>query len=226
MTDFKKLAYKQREEFISTLNHDLKIPIIAQIRALELLVKENFGSLNFAQKEMLNLTLTSCKSVYKMISGILSSYKYENRDIVLDLEIIDVVEILNKCLNYNETLLAKKHINFVIKSQSALNLICADKIQLKKAFEYIINYCISNSISDIECKIVSKSDIAQIDFVFENPYGTQEKLNNVFLSRMDKVGCSLGLYLARQIINAHNGIIKLYNLGVNNVCSVTLLHKI
>lgn len=226
MTDFKKLAYKQREEFISTLNHDLKIPIIAQIRALELLVKEDFGSLNSTQKEMLNLTLTSCKSVYKMISGVLSSYKYENRDIVLDLEITDIAEILNKCLQNNKILLAKKHINFVIKSSNALNLIRADKVQLKKAFEYIVNYCISNSISDIECKIAGENDIAQIDFIFENPYGTQEKLNNVFLSRMDKVGCSLGLYLARQIINAHNGIIKLYNLGVNNICSVTLLHKI
>ena len=220
--DFKNLAYIQREEYISTLNHDLKIPLIAQIRALELLLKENLGSLNIDQKEMLSLTLSSCKSMYKMISSILSSYKYENKDIILDWEIADVFDILNSCLSKSNNLLSNKNINFIIKSQSAKHLINADKIQLKKAFEYVTNYCISNSVSNIECKINSYRNLIRLKFTFENPFNTKDDLTKVFLSRMNKVGCSLSLYLAKQIINAHNGAIKLYKKEDLNICSIFL----
>ncbi|MFQ8625398.1 MAG: hypothetical protein ACLSA2_02410 [Candidatus Gastranaerophilaceae bacterium] len=50
---------KQRETYIAVLNHDLKIPTLAQIRALELLSSENLGTLNKRQQELLDLTLDS-----------------------------------------------------------------------------------------------------------------------------------------------------------------------
>ena len=40
---------KQRETYIAILNHDLKIPTLAQIRALELLSSENLGSTSKAR---------------------------------------------------------------------------------------------------------------------------------------------------------------------------------
>lgn len=52
---------KQRETYIAILNHDLKIPTLAQIRALELLSSENLGTLNKRQQELLDLTLDSCR---------------------------------------------------------------------------------------------------------------------------------------------------------------------
>ena len=36
---------KERETYVSTLTHDIKTPVIAQIRALELLLNETFGTI-------------------------------------------------------------------------------------------------------------------------------------------------------------------------------------
>ena len=63
-----------RESYISTLNHDLKIPAIAQMRALELLLNENTGSINAVQKEILTSTLESCRHMYDMLNSLSYSY--------------------------------------------------------------------------------------------------------------------------------------------------------
>jgi K+-sensing histidine kinase KdpD len=58
---------EEKSTYITILSHDLKIPTIAQIRALELLLNGNYGTLNKEQKEIILLILDSCKYLYKVI---------------------------------------------------------------------------------------------------------------------------------------------------------------
>ena len=69
---------KQRDIFISTLTHDLKNPLQAQISSMELLNSGMFGKLNSEQQEMLNLTIESAKYMREMLCTIFTTYKYEN----------------------------------------------------------------------------------------------------------------------------------------------------
>ena len=62
-----KLIKNQTEKYKSVLTHDIKTPVLAQIRAIELLLKGNLGTLNKEQEEILKLTLNSCKHSYKII---------------------------------------------------------------------------------------------------------------------------------------------------------------
>ena len=48
---------KEKATYITILSHDLKIPTIAQIRALELLINGQFGELTKEQKEIISLIL-------------------------------------------------------------------------------------------------------------------------------------------------------------------------
>ena len=93
-TNYRRIALMQRETFVSTINHDFKVPVLAQIRALELLIKEQLGGLNNGQREIINLTLESCRSMYKTMSELLSSYKYENNNIKLEFETINILNIV------------------------------------------------------------------------------------------------------------------------------------
>ena len=94
--DVERNAQRQRETYISTLSHDLKIPTIAQIRALELIVNGSMGAINAGQKEILDLTLDSCYSMYDMLSTILSTYKYENNDVILNYEKFSILELMKQ----------------------------------------------------------------------------------------------------------------------------------
>lgn len=75
--DVKELE-ERKNTFIATLTHDLKTPTIAQIRALDLLLGEAFGSLVDEQKEMLEQIKSSCKYMYDLIFTILDTYLYDN----------------------------------------------------------------------------------------------------------------------------------------------------
>lgn len=225
------IAFKQRETYISTINHDLKIPTLAQIRALELLLSGNLGYLNNEQKEIISLTLESCKSMYGIIITILASYKYENKKIPLNLKSIELINLLNTCFQNSYSEFKKKNINFVFHNTSQELNIPADENQLKKAFENLINFCFSSAYENTNfvCSIKKKSTKKLlISFLFENPLFAKEKYENLFnmyttsAEKLDKVGSSLRLYLAKQIIDAHDGTISVENSKSQNICYVTL----
>ena len=228
--DYKIKAYKQRETFISTINHDLKIPALAQIRAMELLLSENLGILNQNQKEIVSLTLESCRAMYSMLSAILSSYKYENKDIILDLEDIDITKIISDCINANFSILQSKNINCKIFSDNKNLNVIADRIQIKKALINLINYCLSKTVNNSKflCKTEKFNKNIVISLIFKNPFTDVEKMENMFnmyttsAEKLDKVGTGLRLYLAKQIITAHKGTVSFDKTKSKNICSIVL----
>lgn len=226
--DYKRIAYTQRENFISTIKHDLKIPILAQIRVLELLIEEKLGGLNSNQKELVNLTLDSCRSVYEMLSKILSTYKYENKDIVLDYENINILKFIEEYFNSSNDTVKQKNLKIILKNNSFYPIIFGDKFQLKKAFNNLANFCISNASknSRFTCSINDFDDYIHISLDFASPYFINDYYKNdsgkISAERMDKVGSTLGVYLAKQIIEAHNGTIKTNNFGSIRTCEIIL----
>lgn len=79
-TDLHNTAVGLKKDFIETIKHELKTPVLAQIRVLELLLSGHFGKLKFEQSEILKSTLNSCEYMYKIISDIIYTYKFENND--------------------------------------------------------------------------------------------------------------------------------------------------
>ncbi len=229
--DIEKAAQKQRETYISTLSHDLKIPTLAQIRALELLVDGNLGKVNKMQKEVLNLTLDSCRYMYDMLSTLLSTYKYENKDISLTYEKIQVMKLMDECFHKYVKSMHHKNIHIKVKAKEKFFTVYADKSQIKKAFENLIDHCISSAYENTEiiCDIKKTGNGKNVflSLGFESPYISSENIENLFkrystaAEKMGKVGSGLGLYLAKQIINAHNGVIyaesKESNYNIYNI---------
>ena len=212
-------AQKQRETYISTLSHDLKIPTLAQIRALELLVNEKMGKINEQQKELLNLTLDSCYCMYDMLSTLLTTYKFENNDIILNYEKIQMLKIIDEAFQKYVKEMKHKNVKVKILAKDKFVSLYADKNQIKKAFENLINYCVSSAFENTEILCELNKDYEKnciyVSLSFESPYKTKENIKNMFskyttsAEKMDKVGSSLNLYLAKQIINAHHGIIDI-----------------
>ncbi len=213
-----KAAQKQRETYISTLSHDLKIPTLAQIRALELLESGNMGPVNPQQREIIHATLDSCRFMYEMLSTILATYKYENKDISLSYEKIQVLKLIDECFNKSYKSMRNKNIHVRVKAKEKFFTLYADKTELKKAFENLISHCVSSAYENteiiLEIKKTNNFKNIFLSLAFESPYLSSDILNNMFkmyttpAEKLDKVGSSLGLYLAKQIIDAHHGNIN------------------
>ncbi len=225
------ISYKQRESYISTLTHDLKIPTLAQINALKLLSNDKIGRTNKKQKEIVDLTLESCNQMYEMLSTILAAYRYENKDIKLFYEKINIVQMIEECYNGLFNSLNNKNLKIRVLAKDKNSIIQADKIQIRKAFENLIKFSISSAAENsiIICDAVNKNGKVNLSISFENQYLKTDLLQNMLkkyttsAEKMDKIGCSLDLYLAKQIISAHNGKLEIKGLKPNlNVCKIEI----
>ena len=203
----------QKETFVATLTHDLKTPIRAEMRALELLLNNNFGELNDQQADIIKDTLYSSKFMFSMVDNILSTYKYENGKIILNKDNIDINGIIKTCCNEQKHIINDKKLDLVMDFADEKALIYADPIEIKR----VIMNLLSNAVSytDNNGRIIIKSYTANnkltVSFIDSGRGISEEDILKIFekytsyAKKFKQVGTGLGLYLTKQIVEMHEG---------------------
>ena len=217
-----KKAQEQRETYVATLTHDLKTPTIAQIKALDLLLSGALGSFDKDQKDMMIMIKESCTYMHEMLSNLLSTYKYENGDYTLNLELTNILELIEEVAQELNSLLKEKNIKIHIKSKK-IEDIKFDKMQIKRVLINLIGNAITYAYNDtnIEIDAIENFDSIKIQITSHSPYINPSILKNLFdkyvthAAKYNKIGVGLGLYLSKQIVNAHNGEISAISFEEN-----------
>ena len=200
-----------RNSFIETLAHDLKTPIIAQIRILELLVNGHFGKLNKEQSDIINSTLDSCKYMYEMVSTLISTYRFENEDFKLKTSTFNILNLIEETVSSVDLFLKSSNIKVVIIPKIDNFYVIGDEIRLKKVFESLLFNSLNMAFKNSILKIFIKPRKNNICVVIENHgcYISPEKFESLFKMQLtkyyDKIGSGIGLYLAKKIIEKHDG---------------------
>ena len=211
ITDQKELE-NLKEDFVATLTHDLKVPIIAETNMLELFLNESFGKISDKQEIALKNMQSSNRELLDLVQVVLETYKFRSQTIRL----------------YRENIMLKGFIEDIIvdmtpiadktKNDLQFNLprdirVLADKIQLKRIIKNLIQNAISygEPNSPIEITI---GEIPKYITIKVKDYGkgiSKEDINKIFnkyysaAKKFRKIGTGLGLYLSFQIAKAHGG---------------------
>jgi len=165
----------------------------------------------------MKLMLDSSHYMYSMVETLVSTYKYENGEVVLNYENFNLLTLIEETIAEQDELIRKSQVNIKIESKVVEPYINADKLQLKRVIENLISngvsYGYKDSVLTILINEVKENNIPKVcvKFINNSPYMTPETISNIFkryVSHADKfnrVGAGLGLYLFKQIIDAHNG---------------------
>lgn len=205
---------ERKSNFIATLTHDLKTPTIAQIQALDLLLGGTFGKLNSEQEEMINQIKSSCNYMYDLIFTILDTYLYDNGLIKINPEKFDIISLIKETAKGLSNLLNERGQSLVINSDLEINTVVADKVQIKRVLINLIGNAISHGFknSQIEIFISDKNNSIKFEIKNKSEYINKEQMKDIFAkykqvkhSKSIKTSTGLGLYLSKQIIDAHNG---------------------
>lgn len=216
----------QKDSFIATLGHDLKNPIIAQIKSLELLLNGSFGEISKEQKEILQMILDSCKYMNGMLSSLLATYRNYGGTVKLNFEKFSFVELINECVSEMLYVAKDKGINITLHNNFGIGEIQADRVQIKRVVMNLLSNAIKYAFlnTEIELFIQSSQDGIGFEFVNKSPYIPTEKQDTIFeqyvsyaTSHKEK-GVGLGLYASKKIIDAHCGeiFVKSYNDNRNS----------
>ena len=198
--------------YMAALSHDLQIPAIAQLRALELLLSGQLGSFNHEQKELLELTRNSCSYLYNMVKTLLSAYKFENSETVLDYDIFDINELIVEAISEISYMTEDNMINICFDIQEE-SYISADRLALKRVILNLLSNAINFAFPSSEIFVNFRIKNGKAIFVVTNSsnYISPQKMSELFnkyvtgSAKYNKVGAGLGLYLTNKIIQMHNG---------------------
>ena len=213
--DDEKHLQAQRETFVASLGHDLKNPTLAQIRAVELLLKGEFGSLTKEQEEILGMLLDSCKYMNAMLSSLLATYRNERGVVKLNYEEVSLTDLAEDCISEMIYIAKDKNVNISIEKRCDIPFVYGDKVQIKRVIMNLLSNGIKYAFKDTEIKIKIYNEINLTCFSLENrsPYIPAEKREAIFAQYVSfaeahkELGIGLGLYTSKKIVNAHAGTI-------------------
>ena len=206
-----------RENFASTLTHDLKTPLLGAIEALKLIEQ---GYLNpTAQKKVIATMIRSHQNSLQMVETLLDVYRNDAEGIKLNLAPVDLVEIGQDVAMGLVGLAASRrvHISFNCDNSEFRQFLWVngDALQLHRVFVNLLTNAINHSPRGSKIEIVWEPSASyQVTKVIDSGAGiTPEELPYLFErfyqgdSNRQAKGSGLGLYLTRQIIEAHKGTI-------------------
>lgn len=201
-----------KEDFVATLTHDLKVPIIAETNMIDLFLNEKFGTISEKQKLALKNMQVSNKELLDLVQIVLETYKIKDGNITLYKENLMLKGFINEIIEEMTPIAKKNNNTFNFKLERDIR-VYADIFQLKRVVKNIIQNAISygkaKSPIDITIGEIPKFVIIKIkdygegiapkdlDRIFNRYYSAAKKFR--------KIGTGLGLYLALQIMKAHKG---------------------
>ena len=202
-----------KEDFVATLTHDLKVPIVAEANILNFLLEGKFGEINEKQEVALKNMKSSNKELIELVQIVLETYKIKEKGIKLLKENIKLNGFITDIVNDMAPIAvvsAGVKVNFNPERDIKVT---ADPMQLQRVVKNLINNAIahSNTKKDIDIttgEIPGYITISVIDYGQGIP---QRELNLIFnkyysaAKKFRKIGTGLGLYLSQQIIHSHGG---------------------
>lgn len=202
-----------KEDFVATLTHDLKVPIVAAANMIDLFLANKFGNISEKQKFALDNMKASNKSLLDLVQILLETYKLKDQGIQLVKEKFELNPFIEEIVSEVKPLATEAKLKIKFTPTKTATTIEADPMQLRRVIKNLISNAIDHSNTkksiDIEIgKIQNFTTISVIDYgqgiaekeikmIFNKYYSAAKKLR--------KVGTGLGLYLSQQIAVAHGG---------------------
>jgi len=231
VTERVKLA-KQREDFVATLTHDLKNPLMGQERLLNLFLEESFGTIHAEQVTVLSLIKTSTKEMLELIGTLLEVYRYEEGAQKLLLEPLNVVKLIGDCVAQMNPISSAKGVEIRVAFPDTVAELNGDKMALRRVVTNLLDNAVKftppQGLIEVSCLLIDSN--VTITIKDNGPGIAAEEIPSLFkrfaqakLGRTHQAGTGLGLYLCNQIVDAHGGrIVCTSQLGVGTTLVVTL----
>ncbi|MEH2418199.1 hybrid sensor histidine kinase/response regulator [Nostoc sp.] len=231
---------RQREDFVSRLTHDLRTPLVASDRMLNLFEMETFCKISPEMKQAIAVMIRSNQNLMDMVNTLLEVYRFEAGKKTLNWELCDLREICQEVVSEISPLTSEKGLTLKIDTRELdplsknAGIIMGDRLELRR----VLNNLIANAIKftdtgGITIRIFERSpnpgnpDSVTIE-VEDTGYGIAPEDQATIFERFrqgknKRSGSGLGLHLSHRIVEAHAGTIQVTSeLGKGSLFTVQL----
>lgn len=213
---------KQTEEelrvFFHAVSHDLRNPVLGSLMVLKNLLSRPEDNISIS-RSILERMIQSSDRQLNLINSLMEAYVSEVQGVILQRQPVQLLAVVEAAIADLEPLLAQNQAKLTNLISADLPLVNADSTQLWRVFSNLIVNALKHNPPELVLTInaIRKDDIIYCT-VNDNGVGiSQQQSDRLFdlyfrgTSIGNSVGLGLGLYLCKQIINAHGG-----EIGVNS----------
>jgi two-component system NarL family sensor kinase len=199
---------------------------LGAIETLKALQAEQFGLVSLGQQKVIATMARSHQASLQLLDTLLDVYRNDADGIPLELATIDLVGIAQQVIEGLSTLASNYQVSVRFKPENLYDKACwivGDDLQLRRVFTNLLINAINHSPIDSEVEVRIKTQPRSggywslVEVVDQGPGIREEDLSQIFEqfyqggSARQAKGSGLGLYLSRQIVEAHKGTIWVRN---------------
>jgi len=205
-----KETIDQRENFVSCLTHDLRTPLVAANRMLDLITQQAFGDVTSEQKEAISSIVNSNDNMLEMLNTLLETHHYELGQKTLSFVPVNLKRMTEEVVAELNPLAKEKQIELSISSTESETDVKGDRLELRRVVTNLIGNAIKFTDEGKVEVSLSKIKGEVLVGVKDSGIGISPEDQKAIFQRYHqgnhrRAGKGLGLYLCQQIISAHQG---------------------
>lgn len=211
-----KMVEKMKTEFVTITAHQLRTPLSAIKWTLKMLLEGDAGELNKEQKQFINKTYISNERLIDLINDLLNITRIEEGRYLHELSSVDFIKEVVYVLDSYKDVIKKKGINVSLeKPEKKLPKMFLDIEKIRLTIQNLLNNAIKYTSSGKNIKIViTKKDNNVIFEINDKGIGIPKEEEQRIFSKFfrgdnavkkETEGSGLGLFIAKNIIEAHKG---------------------
>jgi len=215
-----KVVERLKSQFVSVAAHQLRTPLSIIKWSLCMLLDGEIGLLTNEQIEMLDKAQQTNERMIHLINDLLSVARIEEGRFMYRPKTVDMIELLEKIIESVQVLAKNKRVKFEFKKpiDKSSKVIKADiekiSLAIRNLLENAIFYTSPGGKVLLSVKRVNNDVLVSIkDSGIGIPNDQQKRVFNKFFRadnavRMETEGTGLGLFITKNIIEAHQGKIS------------------
>ncbi len=228
---------RMKSEFLSNVSHELKTPLVSIRGYSELMFDEKLGTIPQPQKKALEAIIRNTDRLIRLIDSLLflSLQQMGKPEIKMKPQPQAIDEIINASLSDMKSQAEKKNISLVKDLPQGL-MVMGDRDRLAEVFMNLIDNAIKFSSPGGEITVRAREEEAHVHItVTDTGIGIPENVLPSLFQRFYQAdasltrkygGTGLGLYICKNIIDAHKGEIWVESKeGVGTTVHVRLPNK-
>jgi len=208
-----------KTQFLANISHDLRTPLTAVITHAEILRDGLLGPLSNRQMESINGIIGGGRQLLAQVGEILTYARGAADQLTLSPVTFAIVDVLEQVSSLNESLLARKNLEFEVDVEPSLPPILADREKVT----HIVGNLFGNAVDFtqpggrvwLRAQLRQRSDVSELLVeVGDTGVGIAPEHHDLIFREFAQVdatpsrphhGTGLGLTIARKLVELHGG---------------------